>query len=105
MSGRSCALIARAVADGRLLRLAKSTESPERAAHAAAGIANADCSPDATITCGDGFPRSAVKKRSIAAAVAYGSEPEILPLFRPGGAGGFVPMRITCASLARSAPR
>jgi hypothetical protein len=41
------------------------------------------------------LPRIAVKKRSIAAAVVYGSVPAILPLLRPDGAGGFEPIRMT----------
>src|SRR5215218_5450649 len=98
MSGFSCAVIALIVALGTLSRRANRTESPERAAQAAAGIAYAACSPEATITCGDGLPRIAVKKRSIAAAVAYGSAAVILPLFMPEGAGGLGPMRITWAS-------
>src|SRR4051795_4785167 len=104
MSGLSWAAIACIVARGTALRLVNRTESPERAAHAAAGIAYGACSPEATMTCGDGLPRIAVKKRSMAAAVAYGSAPETLPLFIADGAGGFVPMRMTCASRARSAP-
>src|SRR3954469_8765652 len=104
MSGLSWAAIACIVARGTRLRFVNSTESPERAAHAAAGIAYGACSPDATITCGDGLPRIAVKKRSIAAAVAYGSGPVIFPLFNPDGAGGLAPIRMTCASRARSAP-
>src|SRR3954468_8846878 len=101
MSGLSCALIAPTVAGGTASRRVNSTESPERAAHDAAGIAYGACSPEATITCGEGLPRIAVKNRSIAAAVAYGSAPAILPLFIPDGAGGFAPMRMTCASRAR----
>src|SRR3954454_23482952 len=104
MSGLSWAAIACIVARGTRLRFVNSTESPERAAQAAAGIAYGACSPEATITCGDGLPRIAVKKRSIAAAVAYGSAPAILPLFKPDGAGALGPMRITCASRAKSAP-
>ena len=80
MSGRECALIACAVAAGSDVRRVNSTESPERAAQDAAGIDHCACSPDATITCGDGLPRMAVKKRSIAAAVAYASAPAIFPL-------------------------
>jgi hypothetical protein len=95
MSGLSCAAIACIVARGTLVCFVKSTESPERAAHAAAGIAYGACSPEATITCGDGLPRMAVKKRSTAAAVWYGPAPSILPLFNPDGAGGFVPIRMT----------
>src|SRR6478736_6158301 len=98
MSGLSCALIACSVAAGARAFVVNRTESPERAAHAAAGIAYGACSPEATITCGEGLPRIAVKKRSIAAAVVYGSAAVIFPLFRPDGAGGFGPMRITCAS-------
>src|SRR3954468_9439237 len=104
MSGFECAAIACMVATGTRSRLVESTESPERAAHDAAGIAYGACSPEATITCGDGLPRIAVKNRSIAAAVAYGSASAIFPLFIPDGAGGFGPMRMTCASRARSAP-
>src|SRR4051795_11743780 len=104
MSGLSWAAIACIVARGTRLRFVNSTESPERAAQAAAGIAYGACSPEATITCGDGLPRIAVKKRSTAAAVAYGSVPVILPLFIPDGADGLVPMRMTCASRAKSAP-
>src|SRR5436190_14281230 len=105
MSGFECAASALSVTAGTAARRVKRTESPERAAHAAAGIAYGACSPEATITCGDGLPRIAVKKRSIAAAVRYGSAALILPLFSPDGAGGFGPMRMTCASRARSEPR
>src|SRR3954454_3314565 len=104
MSGFSWAASACMVAFGTAPLRVKRIESPDRAAQAAAGIANGACSPEATITCGDGLPRIAVKKRSIAAAVAYGSVAAILPLFNPDGAGGFGPMRITCASRARSDP-
>src|SRR5438477_545190 len=75
MSGFECARIACSVTAGTWLRCVKRIESPERAAQAAAGIAYGACSPDATITCGLGLPLIAVKKRSIAAAVAYGSAP------------------------------
>src|SRR5215212_2022204 len=105
MSGFWCAAIACIVALGTLVRFVKSTESPDRAAQAAAGIAYGASWPEATITCGDGLPRIAVKKRSMAAAVAYGSAAEIFPLFIPGGAGGLDPIRITWTSRARLAPR
>src|SRR3954447_14651944 len=104
MSGLECARIAARVAAGTRSRRVKSTESPERAAHDAAGIAYGACSPDATITCDEGLPLIAVKNLSIAAAVVYASAPAILPLFIPDGAGGLGPMRMTCASRARSAP-
>src|SRR3954453_7116076 len=101
MSGLSCAAIACIVAVGTRFCCVYRTESPERAAQAAAGMAYGACSPEATITCGDGLPRIAVKKRSIAPAVAYGSAALIFPLFIPDGAGGLGPMRMTCASRAR----
>src|SRR3954453_46405 len=105
MSGFELWAIACIVTLGTLVRSVKSTESPERAAHAAAGIAYGGRWPDATITWGDGLPRIAVKKRSMAAAVAYGFAAEIFPLFMPGGAGGLGPIRITWALRARAAPR
>jgi hypothetical protein len=70
MLGLSRAASALRVAAGTLSRWVSSTASPERAAHAAAGIANSACSPDTTTTFFDGSPRAAEKKRSIAAARA-----------------------------------
>src|SRR3954466_15464874 len=105
MSGFSCSAIACIVAVGTLVRFVNSTESPDRAAHAAAGIAYGARWPDATITWGDGLPRIAVKKRSMAAAGADGVAAQVFPLFMPGGAGGLGPIRITWALGARSAPR
>ena len=68
MFGFSCSRSALRVAAGTEPLRVSSTESPERAAQAAAGIANSACSPEATTTFLDGLPLAAEKKRSMAAA-------------------------------------
>ncbi len=70
MSGFECSIRALRVAGGSESFSVRSTESPERAAHAAAGMAYSGCSPEATITSADGLPLAAEKKRSMAAARA-----------------------------------
>ena len=104
MLGSGWALIALAVAAGMESRLVSSTESPERAAQAAAGMANSGFSPDATTTLALGFPRAAEKKRSIAAARSYSSSPSSTAVLKPSGRAGLSPIRITWASLDRSEP-
>src|SRR5947209_15785674 len=66
-------------------------------------MAKAGSSPEATITLLIGRPRVAVAKRSIAAAIAYGSDPEILVLRSPWGAGTS-PTRISCVPAAMPEP-
>src|SRR5437764_4682309 len=72
------------------------TGSPLSAAQPAAGIANAGFSPDAITTSGLLLPTAAVLNRSIAAARAYGSPPEIVAVRWPEILGTS-PTRITCA--------
>ena len=98
------ALIALAVAAGTESRLVSSTESPEREAQAAAGMANSGFSPEATTTLALGLPRAAEKKRSIDAARSYSSLPSSTAVLKPSGRAGLSPMRMTCASLDRSEP-
>jgi hypothetical protein len=77
MLGRSCSRSALRTGAGTDSPRIGSTAFPERAAQAAAGIANSGLSPDTTTTFFDGSPRAAEKKRSIAAARSYGSSPSI----------------------------
>ena len=104
MFGFSCSRSAVRVGAGIELRSTSSTESPELAAQAAAGIAYSACSPETTTTFAEGSPLAEEAKRSIAAARSYGSSPSIRAVLKPLGRAGFVPIRITCASLARSEP-
>src|SRR5215211_6874133 len=104
MLGRSWMPSARSVSGGSSSWSVKSTESPERADHAPAGIDHSGLSPEATITFGDGSPRATVEKRSIAAASAYGSSPPISAVRWSSGVGGSEPILITCASRERSDP-
>src|SRR4051812_34981606 len=60
ISGLACRPIALRVGAGTALRLTNRTGSPERADHAAAGIAYAGWSAGATITRADGLPATAV---------------------------------------------
>ena len=68
MFGLSWASIALRVGAGIESRRVISTESPLRAAQAAAGIAQSARSPETTITSLEGRPFAAETKRSIAAA-------------------------------------
>ncbi len=68
MLGLSWDSIALRVAAGTASRRVSRIESPLRAAHAAAGIAQSGRSPETTIRSLEGRPLAAEAKRSIAAA-------------------------------------
>src|SRR2546423_4483589 len=104
MLGCECCAIAFWVGAGTAFLLTNRTESPDRAARGAAGIAYAGCSADATITSGVGRRVTAVWKLSTAAAIAYGSLPWTRPDLKPLGAGGFPPTRITWAPFESDSP-
>src|SRR5919202_5521272 len=92
------------IGPGTELRLTGRTLSPPREAQAAAGTANSAFSPDTASTSGDALPRTAEKKRSIAAARSYWSEPGMTAVRKPEGRAVLSPTRITCASFERSEP-
>src|SRR4051794_12386308 len=104
MCGRWCCFSAASVVGGTESRFVKSTGSPERADHAAAGIAYSGLSADTTSTSPAGFPRATLENLSIATATAYGSAPRMRAAFRPLGGPGFSPTRIAWAPLASWAP-
>ncbi len=106
MLGRSCSLERLAGRrPGSRPRVTGSAASPERAAQAAAGIANSAFSPEYRTTSFDGLPRAAEKKRSMrrralerVVALHHGG------LVALGPRDALAPMRITWASLERSEP-
>src|SRR2546421_5810217 len=102
MLGWECDSSALRVGAGTESFFTNRTGSPERAAHAAAGIAQDDCSPEATSTSGVGLPATPLSNLSTPSAIVYGSLPWIAPLLTPPpGAGGRSPTRIAlipCAS-------
>src|SRR3954469_2479487 len=104
MCGFWCCLSAAAVSAGSVSFFVKRTGSPDRAAHAAAGIENSGFSPEATTTSPEGFPRATLVNLSIATATAYGSPPRMRDAFSPLGGPGLSPTRIACAPLASCAP-
>src|SRR3954465_15344484 len=104
MCGFWCCLSAALVCGGSVSFFVKRTGSPERAAHAAAGIENSGFSPDATTTSPAGFPRETLENLSIATATVYGSPPRMRAAFSPFGGPGLSPTRIACAPLASCAP-
>src|SRR3954454_19033415 len=104
MCGFWCCLSAAIVWGGSVSFFVKRTGSPERAAHAAAGIENSGFSPDATTTSPAGFPRATLENLSIATASVYGSPPRMRAAFSPFGGPGLSPTRIACAPLASCAP-
>src|SRR4051794_13424524 len=100
MCGRWCCFRAAIVAGGTESRLVKRTGSPDRADHAAAGIAYSGFSADTTSTSPAGFPRATLENLSIATATEKGSAPRMRAAFSPFGGPGFSPTRIACAPLA-----
>src|SRR3954462_14869580 len=92
------------VCGGSVSFFVKRTGSPERAAHAPAGIENSGFSPDATTTSPAGFPRATLVNLSIATATVYGSPPRMRAALSPLGGPGLSPTRIACAPLASCAP-
>src|SRR4051812_12248176 len=106
MLGFWCSASAFFVGSGIESRFVNSTESPERAAQAAAGSAYSGFSPEATTTSPEGRPFATLEYLSIANATEYGSgaPPRTAALLRPFGGPGFGPIRIACALLAREAP-
>src|SRR4051794_17138289 len=104
MRGFSCWVSALRVGDGIELRLTNRTASPERAAQAAAGIANSGFSPEATTTSDDGFPRATLVKWSTFAAIWYGSSPFTTVLLSLPGGGVLSPTRIAWVPLGTVIP-
>src|SRR4051812_35964323 len=104
MLGLECWRRALATGAGTESRFTGRRASPERAPHAAAGIANSDRSPENTSTLVEGLPRAAEWKRSMAAARWYGSLPSITAVLKPLGRAMSLPIRITWASFDRSDP-
>src|SRR3954449_19401 len=104
MCGRWCCFRAASVAGGTESRFVNSTGSPERADHAAAGIANSGLSADTTSTSPDGLPLATLENLSIATATAKGSPPRMRAALSPFGGPGFSPTRIAWAPLASWAP-
>src|SRR2546429_2468844 len=102
MLGWECDSSALRVGTGTESFFTNRTGSPERAAQAAAGIAQDDCSPETTSTSGVGPPATPLSNLSTPWAIVYGSLPWIAPLLTPPpGAGGRSPTRIAlipCAS-------
>src|SRR5438876_261080 len=102
MLGWECDSSALRVGTGTESFFTNRTGSPERAAQAAAGIAQDDCSPETTSTSGVGLPATPLSNLSTPCAIVYGSLPWIAPLLTPPpGAGGRSPTRIAlipCAS-------
>ena len=103
MRGRRCAVIAALVAAGMRSRSDHRTGSPALAAHAAAGIANSGALEGATRTERVGAPAAAVCSLSIAWASSEGATPSTSVLRSPSGLA-VLPMRMTCALPAFSAP-
>src|SRR5919204_2427388 len=81
-----------------------STLSPERAAHAAAGMANPGCSPLVTTTSPLGLARATEKKRSIPDATSYTSPPGTMAVLYPDTWAALSPMRMIWAFWARGEP-
>src|SRR3954447_22518623 len=104
MCGRWCCFSAASVVGGTASCFVNSTGSPDRADHAAAGIAYSGFSADTTRTSPAGLPRATLENLSIATATAYGSAPRMRAAFSPLGGPGFSPTRIACAPLASWAP-
>src|SRR5690349_5082689 len=104
MLGFSCWVSAVLVAFGIESFFVNSTAVPERAAHAAAGIAYSAFSPVVTITSGDGLPAATLAKWSTFALSSYGSEPLITVLFGPLGFAVLSPTTIACAGFGSVMP-
>src|SRR4051812_31768398 len=104
MFGFSCWVSAVFVGLGIESFFVKRTAVPERAAHAAAGIAYSGFSPDATITSGDGLPAVTLAKWSTFALSSYGSEPLMTVLLSPLGLAVLSPTTIAWAGFGSVIP-